>query len=81
MVRLAVQLRQRAQPAVLRIAARRDGERGERDPHALIEAIDTSRAQNYPGVHLVLTGRVMTADEALFRRTPRWLVKPLWPWT
>jgi len=26
-------------------------------PHAIIEAIDVSRAQAYPGVHLVLTGR------------------------
>ena len=26
-------------------------------PHAIIEAIDVSRAQAYPGVHLVLTGK------------------------
>jgi len=25
-------------------------------PHAVIEAIDVSRAQDHPGVHLVLTG-------------------------
>src|SRR5260221_196273 len=55
--------------------------------HALIESIDTSRAEAYPGVHLVLTGKdfpisfgilPVTQDEyALAPRTVRYVGDPL----
>jgi 4-hydroxybenzoyl-CoA reductase alpha subunit len=56
-------------------------------PHALIESIDTSRADRHPGVHLVLTGKdfpitfgilPVTQDEhALAPRTVRYVGDPV----
>ena len=56
-------------------------------PHALIESIDTSRAEAHPGVHLVLTGKdfpitfgilPVTQDEhALAPRTVRYVGDPV----
>jgi len=56
-------------------------------PHALIESIDTSRAEKHPGVHLVLTGKdfpitfgilPVTQDEhALAPRTVRYVGDPV----